>query len=162
MKLFSIALLLISIFWGCKDATESSKPDKSPTLLLSNPYHYDTLTLYAQYKECGEWGGHTEVFKIYKKDKKEMWANYKKDSANCDGPISRKVIYEKSLKLTPENQAVIIHYMHDLLDLSFANDPAISNSGEYYSVISSDSSLVISHYTPHFSGFATLRDKLVR
>ena len=162
MKILLATFFLSFVFLSCKEATESPNSKTRPKLLLSYPYRYDTLTLYAQYKECGEWGGHIEVFKIYKNEKKEMWANYKKDSANCNGPISRKVIYEKSLKLTDEDQALIIQYMHDLLDLDFSNDPFFSNAGEYYSAVSSDSSLVISHYTPHFSGFATLTEKLIR
>jgi hypothetical protein len=161
MKILLTAFFLISIFLSCREATESSSFNNRSSLLLSNPYRYDTLTLYARYKDCGEWGGHTEVFKIYKNDNKEMWANYKKDSANCNSPISRKVSYERSLKLTADGQILIIQYMHDLLDLDFSNDPVMSNAGEYYSVFSSDSSLVISHYTSSFLGFDKLREKIL-
>lgn len=120
------------------------------------------MSLFAHYKECGEWGGHTEIFKIYRKKNKEIWADYKKDTVNCRGEITRKIIYEKSIKLSQEYQEMIIEYMHDLLNQNFINKPLNSNAGDYYSVIASDSSLVISHYASHYDGFEVLRDKITQ
>lgn len=154
---FCFALLL-----GCKEQTSKKQETNvgKYNYSISNAYQYDTLTLFARYKECGEWGGHTELFKIYQKEKNEIWADYKKDTVYCNEERVHKLIYTRTIKLTQESQELVIQYIHDVVNKNFQPNEIISNAGEYYSIISSDSSLVISYYTIHYDGFDKLRDRI--
>lgn len=164
MRNVVLGILFIGFFFSCKDRSplnSTNVKEGTSQYALSNIYQYDSLTLFAEYKECGEWGGHSEIFKIYR-DGKEIKATYTKDSVNCKAGLTRKIIYEKRLDLSPRGQEWVIEYIQNLLSQNFINNPPLSNAGEYYSVISSDSSLVISHYTTsHYDGFDNLRDNLL-
>jgi hypothetical protein len=155
--------LLLIFFYGilllrCKSST---KQNDAGQYSLSSIYYWDTLTLFARYNECGEFGGHTEVFRIYQSEKNEIYADYKKDTLDCKDRATRKIIYSQTFKLDRKVQQLVIRYLGELLNQNFIDKGFVGHAGEYYSAISSDSSLVISHYTDHYEGFNKLRDEIL-
>src|SRR5690606_16919701 len=114
---FTTLLIIIMTFSSCK--TEISgfkfserdlrKPfDDTPLGFMSQ---LDTLKLTAHFSECGEFGGHKEVFSIHKNYKKEYFLKYTRDSIDLDCPpdFDDKRIYVKdtTFKMT-ENQVMRI------------------------------------------------------
>lgn len=148
----------------CKEQTTGSsiKQNEAVQYSLSNIYQWDTLTLFARYNECGEFGGHTEVFKIYRSQKDEIFADYEKDTINFKDRTTRKIIYSKPFKLDRKVQQQVIIYLNELLNQNFIDKGFVGHAGEYYSAISSDSSLVISHYADHYEGFDKLRNEIIQ
>jgi hypothetical protein len=129
----------------------------------------DTLTLYARFDECGEWGGHTEVFKLYTKSEspatssENLWFDYKRDSVDCSNPYeSRNWIYGFSDKLTDGDQKRVIEYIHELLNNSINTENIPFRSGQYYSVYTTDSTIMISNNGAPIDGFQKLRRQLIK
>ncbi len=152
---------------GCSerqpDKTTTEKFENEITGQIRNLWRTDTLTLFARYDECGEWGGHIETFKIYNKSNTDLWFDYRRDTVDCSGDIhgSRKWINNFSDKLTNDNQKKIIEYIHDMLDESF-KEKFIMHSGQYFSISNSDSTIIIANYVPRHEGFLKLRRQLVK
>lgn len=124
----------------------------------------DTLTLYAQYSECGEWGGHQEWLRIYRGEDDELWAVYQRDTVvTCQGPIqhNRKPLTPRMILLTEDHRGAILRYMHDLLDRSLETDMP-QGYGEHFSVRRSDARLVISRTIPGYRAFDDLIGSVVK
>lgn len=127
------------------------------------------MTLYAQFDECGEWGGHIEVFKLYSKSEsptassENIWFDYKRDSVDCSNPYENGIwTYSLSDKLTDDGQKKVIEYIHDLLNNFINTENLPRPSGQYYSVYTRDSTLLISSYGPPVDGFQKLKTQLVK
>ncbi len=108
----------------------------------------DTLNLYADIRDCGEFGGHKEIIKIYSDRHNHRYnLNYKKYYSNCDSIgrylLNNKVEFESTIKLTEKNKKSIYHYIQKLLELKL-NQRFYSNANNIFSVYKSDSTLVIS------------------
>ena len=175
IKAISIPCLL-TILIGCNDGRTKKRPDditrqKIKTIgQINNLWRTDTLTLFAEFDECGEWGGHSEIFKIYTKSdtpmtsSADLWFDYKRDSVDCSGDPNknRKWVFKFSGRLTNEDQKKVIKYVHNLLDNSLSNKRPPTHSGQYYSVFNSDSTIVISNYGPPVEEFLSLRTRLVK
>jgi hypothetical protein len=124
----------------------------------------DTLTLYAEYEECGEWGGHRETFKIFKKDNGGLWAKYKKDTlTSCDPYLgrNRKITKEQKIKLTEGNQEKITNYIRDLLDGTLEETP-LGNSAEQFRIYNTDSTILILRFAHGYKEFDRLRDSIIK
>jgi hypothetical protein len=142
----------------------SSKNGDEGGRLINNIARTDTLTLYAQYSECGEWGGHQESLRIYRGDDDELWTIYQRDTVTtCEGPIenNRTVLKQRTVKLTKDNQRAIIQYMHNLLDRSLEEEMP-SHSGEFFSIRRNDSKFVISRTVHGYKRFDELMTSIIK
>ena len=60
-----------------------TKPKSSSVFFNYDNFYKDTLYIETRFMECGEWGGHLELSKIFLKDK-EFYIIYQNYSADCN------------------------------------------------------------------------------
>ena len=109
---------------------------------------YDTLTLSARFDECGEWGGHKEMFVIYSSENHELLLDYTQDTVDCSKPYakeSRVVVVEKSQVLSEDAQKVIVEYLQNLVEESLKFNLG-SHAGRYYSASTKDTSFIVTYH----------------
>lgn len=89
----------------------------------------DTITIKSRHTDCGEWGGHFEIMKIYKTNEKLM-LNFQKDTVNCPDPslFKRRVIEEWTTELSIKNQSDIMHFFQIMFSDSFKARNSCRNS----------------------------------
>ena len=175
VRAITFLLLLTTLLFGCNDRqtnkiqNEVTEPRTEKFGQIRNLWRTDTLTLYARFDECGEWGGHVEVFKLFSKSEsyttssENLWFEYKRDSVDCSNPYeNRSWAYSFTDKLTDYDQEKVIEYIHDLLNKSINTENSPMHSGQYYSVFTRDSTLVISNYGPPVDGFQKLKKQLLK
>jgi hypothetical protein len=175
VRTITFSLLLTTLLFSCNDRqtnkiqNEVTDPRTEKFGQIRNLWRTDTLTLYARFDECGEWGGHIEVFKLYSKSEspttssENLWFDYKRDSVDCSNPYeNRSWTYSFTDKLTYDDQEKVIEYIHDLLNNSINTENLPRPSGQYYSVFTGDSTLIISNYGPPIVGFQKLKTQLVK
>lgn len=117
------------------------------------PDHFltDTLFIKTQFTECGEFGGHQEVSKIYLKEK-SFYITYQNFSADCKTikeNYGRPVqILTKTITqvLTQSNIAAIQKYLHQLLDAAL-QEPFPMHAGYILQVEKSDKTINLFAYT---------------
>ena len=111
----------------------------------------DTLYIEAEFIECGEWGGHEELSKIYLSEK-SFYVDYMKYKADCDkiaennGKPSEKIVRSIIKKLSNKNEILIEKYLKQVLDSKLIAE-VIGNFGYVFHVYNSDSTLNIFLYT---------------
>lgn len=78
------AILLLILFISC---SKSSNINYSFDNILS---YKDTLFIKSRFADCGEWGGHNEIIKIYfeKEKTKLTYTKYKVDCGIRDNKVS--------------------------------------------------------------------------
>ena len=78
----------------------------------------DTLTLFARYSECGEWGGRHEYLRIYRDE--SLVVDYSKDSVYCgrEIEITRYPPQTIQKKLTDSDLDIIEAYIKKVIKLS--------------------------------------------
>jgi hypothetical protein len=110
------------------------------------------LILYANFDECGEWGGHKESFEIFSKEDKEFYANYKRTKVDCNkiGALYRKPEFQqpyinKEIKLAHKQKVAINIYLSELLK-SKIKESFPGHAGQNFGAIKTDSTLVIDVY----------------
>jgi hypothetical protein len=119
----------------------------------------DTLTLFAEYPDCGEWGGHREIFKIYNKSRNDLWITYTRDTVDCDADVNvRRLTITTSFKLTQQQQEHIVSYIHKMLDENF-KETLPPQAGEHYTIFTKDTGLRIENHVSAHQGFAALRQE---
>ncbi len=129
---------------------------------------YQELLLKQSGDKCGEWGGDTEEFRIYKTNYKgRILADYKKTIIDCDDPylekIKPKIFEEKAFELTEKQLKIIDECIKELIHQKLSVEPRISHSGITNIVVSRDSSLIIVDYTQfHWPKFKELTKILTR
>lgn len=102
----------------------------------------DTLVLFAEYADCGEWGGHHEWLKIYIQDKITK-AMYIRDSVACRyNNMGRKYfpIEKTTFILRKSLQQEVIYYLLDLNRMSFLDMEMNTNSANSYAAFIKDGS----------------------
>ncbi|MDU0371269.1 hypothetical protein ACFPAF_12750 [Hymenobacter endophyticus] len=116
----------------------------SPELHIGN-LGFDTLTLYAHYSECGEWGGHREIIHVYMSEKARrnspdfsQWkgplaATWLLDTIGCSYRPDRKYIKQAVIQLTAAQEASVVHYAQALTIRSFKQAPP-SHAGNAFSL----------------------------
>ena len=148
--LFSILILIF--FVSCSDKEIVKDTDQQLKYSFDNILSYnneDTIFIKSRFADCGEWGGHNELIKIYRSDRKIKLAyiKYKVDCSNRDK--SGSIIQEKDITdnfiLSHSKQASVMNYMNDLMKLKFI-DPEYGNSGNSFSVEDSKEKLRFSQY----------------
>ena len=110
------------------------------------------LKINAFFSECGEWGGHSENMKIFAKEGnyKSYFLNYIKSNIDCDKRDSKgrnieAIVINKTIKLTDSNKKSIIEYMKRMIE-SKVEERFPGNAGNSFSIINSDSTLVLKVY----------------
>ena len=126
---------------------------KTGTLQLINTYQ--EILLKQSGDKCGEWGGDTEEFRVYKTSYKgKILADYKKTIIDCDDPYSEKnepkIIEKNGFELTDKELTLIDDCIIELIHQKLSVEPRISHSGIANYVIARDSTLVIVDY-PSFN-----------
>lgn len=134
--------ILSALVSGCDSTSEST--------VLTNKDHgvgnlspRDTIFLSANYSECGEWGGHREIIKIYRAEKTdnqefEAWmrqpleAVWLMDTIGCSHRPDRKFFLAGQHEISREDELAIIKYMQSLLEYSL-KEMYPSHSGNYFS-----------------------------
>jgi len=117
----------------------------------------DTLMIYARFSECGEWGGHREIFKIYRDTNNNFISNFIKDTVKCEEDdfieYKGKIVFSFSKTLTTEDQILIQNYLWNLQkeDLK-GNDFPYSN---LYIAKSNNLSIAITGYWDEFNELKT-------
>ncbi len=110
------------------------------------------LFLNARFSECGEWGGHEEKMIVFAKSDKEFYLNYQKFKVNCDSigdyygtPEFQKLELQKTIKLNQDNKKSISEYIERMAK-SKIEERFPGHAGNSFSVVKSDSSLIINVY----------------
>ena len=118
-----------------------------------NPDNFwgDTLQIKARFMECGEWGGHLELSKVYLKDN-EFYVTYQKYSADCNsirennGVPSQTLVKTITKKLLDKDKLLIRRYFHQMVDAKF-REPTSMHAGYIFEITKSDKSINLFVYT---------------
>lgn len=147
-----ISLFILIFLISCSDKKSLDTPDsEQPTYsfqnLLSN-YGKDTLFIKSRFADCGEWGGHEELIKIYQSDRK-LKLTYTKFKVNCGvrdslGSIIQTKKFSRHILLSDSQQSALMKYMNELMKFKFL-DEEISHSGNSFSINNTKGDLKISH-----------------
>ncbi len=177
-------LLILSIFSlfiiSCKTERQLNKkfsssnkyslthlsPDWKLTPLEAFKRSLDTLTIFAEFADCGEWGGHHEKFIIYSNWTDTLVARFTIDSVRCSeiyDKNNRKVLIDTSFYINSKNETQISKYIQELAKMKLY-EVTTSNSGNLYVVHNSNSFLYITFYDTRekWEGFMELKKKLLR
>jgi len=109
----------------------------------------DTIFIYAKFSECGEWGGHKEIIKVYLKDT-IYFANYIKYDTDCDqmdqyGILPLKKVTDTVVNLTKSAEDAINKYCHQLLNAKI-NEISPGHAGNIFILQNAEETLKISIY----------------
>ncbi|MBZ4042135.1 hypothetical protein [Flavobacterium hibisci] len=153
-----ILLLLLSLSCFKEDEHNKVVPNKDKTVVFFNPITLgasgvdSNLKINASFSECGEWGGNYENLKIFSKEGnyKDHFLNYRKTNVDCDkrdsnGRNIETVVIEKTIKLSDSNKKSLISYMKRMIEAK-VKERFPGHSGDSFSIISADSTLVIKVY----------------
>lgn len=121
----------------------------------------DTLTLFAEFADCGEWGGHIEKVVLTKKNN-DLWVTFYKDSVSCDNDpdVNRKVILEQSQILQSDDRNKIVNYIDKFMLESKREQKPLSNACNYFRIISKDTILEFDDWKMDWKEFRLLRDEM--
>jgi len=157
MKRITLIILLIS-FSCCEKHQEKKAVLKNKTVDFFDPIYLRAsgvdanFNISASFSECGEWGGHQEDLKIFSKESnyKDYFLNYTKTSIDCDKRDSKglnlqTIVVQKTIKLTESDKESIIAYMKRMIE-SKVKERFPGHSGDSFSIINADSTLVIKVY----------------
>jgi hypothetical protein len=107
----------------------------------------DTLYIKAQYIECGEFGGHSELTKVYTKGN-DFFITYQKFRADCEGIKENHgrppqiLIQTISNILLNDDKLIIRRYLHQLLEAKIREAVPL-HSGLIFHLTKSDDGLNI-------------------
>lgn len=110
------------------------------------------LLIYANFDECGEWGGHEESFEIFTETGYDFYAVYKRTKVDCDKinelygtPEFQQPAISKKFQLSDDNIIAINNYLSALVK-SKIKERFPGHAGQSYGAINSDSTFVINVY----------------
>jgi|GEM_PF-2766685 len=161
LTIFTIPLFFI-FFSSCQERSQTTelKPQAYPEFQFLSTSDLEEgmmgigskLTLYAQFDECGEWGGHTETFDISIKQAEVLQAKYTRTKVDCEKinelygtPEFHQPDTVINFVLTADNIRSINRYISSLL-LSKKEERFSGNSGRLFEVSNADSTFLISVY----------------
>lgn len=139
-------MLSFSISWGLGQ----DKSPESQNFFDADSFYGDTLYIKSRFIECGEWGGHLEISKVYLSEN-EFYINYQKFNVDCNSvndnnlAPNQKLAKNISKKLTAKDKKLIRLYMHQILDAKF-REPITMQVGHIFEVVKSDNSINIRVY----------------
>lgn len=129
---------------------------------LDNLRGSDTLVLMGRFADCGEWGGHHEVIKIFRRDN-GLLATYERDTVKCPDPsyFDRRIVERLNGKLDQAKQQLVVAYLQELTERTFL-DEGISHAGEVYVAVREGMGLelVYRNYHQNWNGFVELKRSL--
>jgi hypothetical protein len=138
--------------------------EKNPLGFL---YQTDTLTLSAMYAECGEFGGHKEVMKIYRNYKREYFLHFIQDSIDLDCPNDFEekavIIKDTTIKINLKHEKLIVKYLDKLYKRAI-EPKFISHSNEYFRATTNYSAFSLSTAEPKkdWHEFRKLKQALIK
>lgn len=135
MKHLSVLFIFI-LFVSCSDHKTSSAQTKYCFDNVLPNYSTDTLFIKSRFADCGEWGGHEELIKIYRSEKK-LKLTYIKYEVNCrtrdQSGLLQVEKLNKNIKLSRFQKLALMNYMESLMKTQFLNKE-ISNAGNYFTL----------------------------
>jgi hypothetical protein len=148
--LYSICLLL---FISCTNKENSAKINSGQSKYsFENIFSYnneDTLFIKSRFSDCGEWGGHEELIKVYHLERKIKltYIKYKVNCGNRDslGSIIQTKNTTHNFSLSNSQQLSLMNYFNNLMKLKFI-DKEYGNSGNSFLVEDSKGQLKFSQY----------------
>ncbi len=146
-------LFLIAFIFGCKqDSLKSS--------LLDNLNQGDTLTLYAQFADCGEFGGHIEKVEITKKEN-TFWKAFYKDTVSCetDPNQNRKKTIGLSEQLTSRDRININTYIAKFKKAITREQNSISVSANLFQIVTKDSTIQYIDWAKTWNEFKIIQNQ---
>ncbi|MGG5210739.1 hypothetical protein ACQWU4_17570 [Chryseobacterium sp. MIQD13] len=152
MKTFFLICLLL-LFTSCsnKETLEKINLEQSKFSfenILSNN-NEDTIFIKSRFADCGEWGGHEELIKVYRSERK-IKLTYIKYKVSCDrmdssGLIIQNKYFTTNFILSDVQQLSLMNYFNNLMKLKFI-DKEYGNSGNSFLIEDSKGQLRISQY----------------
>ncbi|MBK9515236.1 MAG: hypothetical protein IPO05_16790 [Flavobacteriales bacterium] len=129
---------------------------------LDNLLANDTLVLMGRFSDCGEWGGHHEVIKIFRQVD-SLLATYERDTVKCPDPsnIDRRIVERLDAQLDQTKEERIVAYLQELTARSFLAEGG-SNAIDDYVATRTDGGLemVYWNFEKNWKGFAELKRSL--
>lgn len=127
----------------------------------------DTLHLYVNIAECGEWGGPREYIEIYNNPDESFILEYKKYKFNCDSIpkyYGNESILEikRELNLSKKDKKYLSRFFTDLMKAKI-NEVHRSNAGSLFILNNTDSTMileVVTDKTDIGDKFQSLKKKL--
>lgn len=147
-------LISLLILFGCNQTILKS-------VIIDNIKQGDTLTLYAEYADCGEWGGHIE--KIYLTSKEaDLWVTFYKDTVSCDNDpnTTRKKIIEQSQILKSIDRNKVVKYINNFMLESKKEQEPFSNAANYFRIINNDTTFEFIDWKMDWKEFEVLRNEI--
>jgi len=142
----SSALVLLSLIGMTQKNQVGNIEFFSPDNFLS-----DTLFIKSRFMECGEWGGHLELSKVYVRDN-DFYITYQKYSADCNsikennGEPIQTLVKTITKILLDKDKLLIRRYFHQLIDSKF-REPSAMHAGYIFEISKADKSINLSIYT---------------
>lgn len=168
-----VLYLVFTFFLGCKN--EPKKPlangiypnfQENNDGLVNFLQINDTLFIKAYFSECGEWGGHREIIRLYRNSEDSLIGQLIIDTVYCDNLIGvgdessldenpRKIIKDIKKELNKEDEKRINLFIHRILELKLNHEaksiikdneeylPIYNDSGTYIEIRHSRSELLI-------------------
>lgn len=146
-RLFSLSLISLTLFHFPAKAQQID----STEFFNHDNFLRDTLYIRARFMECGEFGGHLEMSKIYLKAN-EFYITYQKFSADCNkikenkGEPPQTLVKTVTKFLLNEDKRLFRRYFHQLVDAKF-REPTITHAGCHFEIKKTDGSINIYVYT---------------
>ena len=149
-----LTLISLSTLFSCNQTSL-----KSP--FVDNIKQGDTLTLFAEFADCGEWGGHIEKVYLTKKEN-NLWVTFYKDTVSCDNDpdATRKKCIENSKVLETADRNKVIEYIDSFIIASKTEQMPLSNASNYFKIISRDSTLKFIDWKMDWKEFNKMRQKI--
>ena len=146
-----LLILIISVFTG-SCVTSKKKPTTSfmgeyQKRILGKIMGLNRLELRSRFNECGEWGGHNEMFDIYREEK-VLYAEYTEDEIDCNKPysVNKKIAKRKTIRLNKKKEKAIAEYLNSLLSYGLKMEYP-THAGTYYQAIMNDSTLILKYHS---------------
>ncbi|WP_185288531.1 hypothetical protein [Chryseobacterium lactis] len=146
-----LSILFILLFVSCSDHKTSEKSSSGQAKYsfdnILPTYSTDTLFIKSSFADCGEWGGHEELIKIYRSEKK-LKLTYIKYEVNCRTRDQSGLLQVEKLKkditLSRFQKMALMNYMECLMRSQFL-DKEISHAGNSFTLESTKGNLKISN-----------------
>lgn len=158
MKYATFFLLMLCLFSSCDRNTNlqlqenmpEDEEDFFPGFKVGN-IHPDTLYLYVQLDDCGEWGGPPEKFRLYVDSLRQYQLEYKRYRFNCDSIgkyYSRKKPLElaTTITLNESSKKTVSDFLGKIMRAKIS-ESVDSNAGSIYSIHSNDSTFDVAVYS---------------
>jgi hypothetical protein len=144
-------LLIFSLFIGAFEGIAQQEGEETNDFFSEESFYKDTLFIRTTFIECGEWGGHLEVSKVYLQGK-DFYIRYEKYSANCNtiaenNGVPKQLLQTSTTKrLLDQEKSIIRKYLHSLMDVKIVENP-VFHVGYVFEVSNMDKSMKIFAYT---------------